>query len=147
MSKTVIQRSALLPYEARQMYALVNDIAAYPQFMEGCVGAEVLNDDGQVMLARLDLAKAGIRQSFTTRNEQRPVSGIIMRLHDGPFDEFSGEWLFESLGASACKVSLDLQFKLSGKVASSAVKRLFQSVSGNLVDALCKRANQLYGTK
>ena len=127
------------------MYHLVNDVAAYPQFMDGCVGAEVLRDDDSEMLARLDLAKGGIRHSFTTRNRKQPCQGILMQLEEGPFDEFSGEWQFESLGASACKITLDLRFRLSGKVASSAAKRLFQGVSGNLVDALCKRANQLYG--
>lgn len=94
MTNSFIQRTALLPYTARDMYLLVNDIAAYPSYMDGCVGAEVLARDEGEMVARLDLAKAGVRQSFTTRNQLVP---------------------------------------------------LFQSVGGNLVDALCKRAKQIYG--
>ena len=62
-----IRRSALLPYSAERVYALINDVEAYPEYMDGCVGAQVLYVDGETMEARLDLARAGIRMSFTTR--------------------------------------------------------------------------------
>lgn len=145
MSQTVIQRSALLPFDALDIYHLVNDVAAYPAFMEGCVGAEVLAQSESEILARLDLAKAGVSQSFTTRNTLLPGRAIQMQLEQGPFDQFSGGWTFEALGASACKVSLDLRFSMPGRLASSAAKRLFHTVSGNLVDALCQRAKHIYG--
>ena len=54
---TEIQRSALLPYAAEQVYQLVNDIEAYPQYMDGCVGAEVLARSEKMVEARLDLAR------------------------------------------------------------------------------------------
>jgi ribosome-associated toxin RatA of RatAB toxin-antitoxin module len=145
LSKTVILRSALLPFDAHDIYDLVNDIAAYPLDMDGCVGAEVLVVGDNEVLARLDLAKAGVKQSFTTRNSLVPGRAIIMALETGPFEDFAGNWTFETLGASACKVSLDLHFSMPGRLASGAVRRLFQVVSGNLVDALCKRANKIYG--
>ena len=145
MAKSFIQRTALLPYAARDMYELVNDVAAYPAYMEGCVGSQVLVCDDDEMVARLDLAKAGVKQSFTTRNQLVPGRAIIMQLEQGPFDEFAGNWTFEALGAGACRVSLDLHFSMPGKLASAAARRLFQSVSSNLVDALCRRAKQVYG--
>ena len=48
-----IRRSALLPYSAGAVYQLINDIEAYPNYMEGCVGAEVLNQQGDVVEARV----------------------------------------------------------------------------------------------
>jgi ribosome-associated toxin RatA of RatAB toxin-antitoxin module len=63
-----INRSALLPYPAQAMYDLVNDIEAYPKYMEGCVGATILRRDTDVIEARLDLARGAIRYSFSTRN-------------------------------------------------------------------------------
>ena len=35
---TVISRSALVMHSAQAMYDLVNDVASYPQFMDGCAG-------------------------------------------------------------------------------------------------------------
>ena len=84
---TIIQRSALVPYAADAMYQLVNAIEAYPQFMDGCVGAEILSQDDTQMEARLDLAKAGMRYSFVTRNQLYPPHRIQLTLVEGPFDK------------------------------------------------------------
>ncbi len=145
MAKSLIQRTALLPYTACDMYELVNDVSAYPAYMDGCVATQVLVRGDDEMVARLDLARAGVKQSFTTRNQLVPGRAIIMQLEQGPFDEFAGNWTFEALGASACRVSLDLHFSMPGRLASAAARGLFQSVSSKLIDALCKRAKQVYG--
>ena len=140
-----LERSALLPYPADQVYQLINDIEAYPQFMKGCVGAEILCREENFIEARLDLQKAGIKQSFTTRNRMQPPSLIDMELVDGPFSDFSGQWLVQELNDIACKVTLFLNFTLSNRVVAAAAGVLFNPVADNLVDALVNRANELYG--
>lgn len=144
---TRIERSALLPYSAGQLFALVDDIETYPQYMEGCVGARVIQRGENWVEARLELRKAGISQSFSTRNRLFQPERIEMELIEGPFDSFQGEWVFRHLAENACKVSLDLQFRLDSKVAHAAAGKLFESVACNLVNALCQRANTLYGEK
>ncbi|MEE4659910.1 MAG: type II toxin-antitoxin system RatA family toxin [Halieaceae bacterium] len=139
-----IDRSALLPYPADKLFALVNDIEAYPQYMEGCVGAEVLRDDGSVIEARLDLARAGIRQSFATRNRLLPPERIELSLIEGPFEHFAGVWEFKALGDSACRVSLVLEFTLRSPVLGAAAGKLFESVASHLVEAISSRARALY---
>ncbi|MEP5763520.1 MAG: type II toxin-antitoxin system RatA family toxin [Halieaceae bacterium] len=142
---TTIQRSALLPYPAERLFLLVNDIEAYPQYMDGCVGAEILSRGEGVLEARLDLARGGIAQSFATRNRAEPHHRIELELLEGPFEHFAGSWKFQQLGDMACKVSLDLEFTLSSKLLSTATARLFDAVTLNLVDALSRRARHLYG--
>ena len=58
-----IHRSALLPYSSDKLYAMVQDVEAYPQFMDGCVGAQILDQGEEFMEARLDLARGGSAQS------------------------------------------------------------------------------------
>jgi ribosome-associated toxin RatA of RatAB toxin-antitoxin module len=142
---TAIQRSALLPYSCEQLYRLVNDVGAYPEFMEGCVGAEVLHADENRMEARLDLARGGISQSFTTVNELSPYERIHLTLAEGPFESFDGVWRFVALGPQACKVSLDLEFRMRGSLLHAAAGRLFDSVAANLVTAIVRRSKQVYG--
>lgn len=142
---TEIRRSALLPYSAEKIYALINDVQSYPQYMDGCVAAEVLGQDDSQMEARLDLAKAGMKLSFTTRNTLEPFRRVGMQLVDGPFDSLEGEWLLLPLAESACKVSLHLRFSLAGKLVGAATRQLFNSVANNLVDAVVKRAGEVYG--
>jgi len=145
-----IERSALLPYSAEKLFDLVNDIEAYPQYMDGCTGASILSSSETIIEARLNLRKGGISQSFATRNQLEKPQRIVMQLLEGPFDTLHGEWLFKSLASDACKVSLHLQFQMQTSTPhygaiSKAAEKLFENVTGNLVDALCKRANKLYG--
>ena len=142
---TEIQRSALLPYAADKVYQLVNDIEAYPQYMDGCVGAEVFTRTEDLVEARLDLARGGVRQSFSTRNQLLENEAIVLELLEGPFDFFEGRWEFKALGAAACKVSLLLQFQVSGAILGAAAGSLFDRVTNNLVDAVSQRARELYG--
>jgi ribosome-associated toxin RatA of RatAB toxin-antitoxin module len=140
---THIDRSALLLFPAPVMYGLVNDIESYPAFLDGCVGAEVLRRSEQFVEARLHLARAGIRQSFTTRNRLLPPTRIEMELVDGPFGSFAGHWLFEALRDDACKVSLHLRFQMSNALIGRAARKLFDSVADTMVDAMCRRAREL----
>jgi len=142
---TTIQRSALVPYSAQAMFDLVNAIETYPQFMEGCVGAAVTHKSNDIIEARLDLAKAGMRYSFTTRNRLTPPARIDMTLIEGPFNKFNGTWTFHALGEHACKISLHLEFELSGRLLNFAARKMFDGVANQMVDALVKRAHQLHG--
>ena len=142
---TVINRSALLPYRAQQLFDLVNDIEAYPRFLDGCVGAQVLSRTADMVEARLDLARGGIRQSFSTRNRMVVAREISLELIDGPFDQFTGRWDFQALGDAGCKLSLNLEFTMNSSVLGAAAAKLFDRVSNNLVDAVCRRADEMYG--
>ena len=84
-----VKRSALVMHSAAQMYSLVNDVASYPQFMDGCTGVEIFEHTDSSMLARLDLKKAGVTLSFMTRNTLRAPETIEMSLEDGPFKTFT----------------------------------------------------------
>jgi ribosome-associated toxin RatA of RatAB toxin-antitoxin module len=142
---TVINRSALLPFESQQLFDLVNDIESYPEFMDGCVGAQVLSRTPQVVEARLDLAKGGIAHSFSTRNRLSGNERVTLELLEGPFEFFEGRWHFLALGDAACKLSLELEFRLNSTVLGAAASRLFEMVTNNQVDALARRAQEIYG--
>lgn len=142
---TVIDQSALLPYSAAQLFELVNDIGSYPEFMDGCLGAEVLDRQDDKVTARLELGKAGLRYAFTTCNILRPPEHMDMTLVEGPFRHFAAQWTFTPLTETACKVGLHMEFDFSAGLVNAALKLLFENTSRSLVNAICKRADELYG--
>ena len=142
---TIISRSALLPFDRQQLFDLVNDIEAYPEYMDGCVGAQVLSRDETLVEARLDLAKGGISHSFSTRNRLLGTELVTLELVEGPFEFFEGRWVFLALGDTACKLSLELEFSFNNTVLGLAASRLFEMVTNNRVDALARRAQDVYG--
>lgn len=143
---TTIERSALVPYSAEQMFRLVNDIESYPAFMHGCQDARVVERYEDEVVGELTLGKAGIRQSFTTRNRLEPPHRMEMSLVEGPFSDFSAIWTFQPLTEEACKVTLRMQFSFSGGLMGLALNRLFNHSANALVDDIVKRAGQLYGS-
>ena len=139
-----IDRSALVNFSAQQMYALVGDIEQYPQFMQGCIAAEVLSRTETEVIGRLTLGKAGIKYSFTTCNRLLPNEAMQMSLVEGPFNNFGATWRFLALTPDACKVSLHMNFDWSGGLLGSAMEKLFQYSANTLVDELVNRAHELY---
>jgi len=141
----IIERSALVPYSAQQMFELVNDVEAFPEFMDGCVGAEILMCGENFMEARLDLRKGGLQHSFATRNQLVPGERIDMQLSQGKaFKALDGTWLFQNLSGMGSKVSLHLQFEFSSRLLSLAAEPWFEKIANQLVDSVCQRARQLY---
>ncbi|MDG1064669.1 MAG: type II toxin-antitoxin system RatA family toxin [Luminiphilus sp.] len=142
---TIIDRSALLPFSAEKVFDLVADIEGYPDFLPGCVEAEIIEQNTNVVTARLALSRVGITQSFMTQNTLTRAETIDLRLVDGPFERFAGVWTFKSLAPEACKVALLLDFRLKSSVVNVAAGKLFDRVAHDLVDAVVKRAHNLLG--
>ncbi|MBA3987774.1 type II toxin-antitoxin system RatA family toxin [Aliidiomarina maris] len=140
-----IERTILVPYSCQQMFDLVNDIEAYPQFVPGCSGARVLDQQGARIDAELHISKAGIKQSFATRNTLHEAHRVDLELLSGPFKSLQGAWHFEALDGDACKVTLRLNFEFSSKMLQFAFGKVFNEVNRRMVDAFAQRARVVYG--
>lgn len=139
------ERSALVPYSAAQMYALVNDVDAYPQFLPWCSSANVVEQTEQEMIATIEVAVAGMHKAFTTRNALVLNERIEMRHLTGPFKSLLGIWRFQTLGDAGCKVELELEFEVLGGIKSAVFGMLFNVATEKMVNAFCERAHQLFG--
>ncbi len=142
---TQVDRSALVLHTAEQMFDLVNDVESYPQFLPWCSGTTLIESTETTMQASLKVAKAGLKYSFTTRNQLQRPGMIRIELVEGPFSSLSGLWTFKPLSDEACKVSLSLQFDFSGKLTSLAMGKVFNQMAATMVDAFVSRADQVYG--
>lgn len=139
-----VSRSALVPYSADQMYALVEDIRAYPDFLPWCIGATVHSEDSQCVEASLELQRSGIKKSFRTRNTLQPGIGMGIALVGGPFRHLSGGWRFEQLGVDGSKVSLELEFEFKNRVTDALFGPYFEDTCNSLVDSFTRRAGKIY---
>lgn len=139
-----ITRSAIVEHSAEQMYALVDDIESYPRFLPWCVAATVHERTLHRTRATLAVGMRGIKQSFTTENENRPGHAIEMRLVHGPFRRFSGAWRFKSLSPTASRVEFSLDYELAGPLAR-VLGRVFDQIADTMVTAFTRRADEVYG--
>lgn len=142
-----IDRSALVHYTPQEMYALVSDIAAYPQFMPWCTGADILSSDQDGVTARIEFSVGGVSKSFTTRNINREHSKIDIQLVEGPFSQLTGHWRFEPLGEEGCRISVSLEYDFSSRMVAMVVGPVFGKIASSLVDSFHQRAGEIYGKR
>jgi ribosome-associated toxin RatA of RatAB toxin-antitoxin module len=139
-----IRRSAIVPFTPAQMFDLVNDVEAYPKRFGWCDAAEVLEREDNVLVARLDLKFAGLKQSFTTRNTTDRPHSLAMKFVEGPFRSLDGVFTFQALGEVGCKIALALDFDYAG-LGGSVLRMGFQQLANRMVDDFCDEARRQYG--
>ena len=143
MSK--ISKRVLITYTADQMYDLVNDIEAYPDFLPWCDKVRVIDRDEMSVKAEVGVSKGRIRQSFITQNNLIPGRRIEMNLVEGPFKKLHGVWYFSPRGETGCEVKLEMEFEFAKGLLGLGFNKIFSGIANTLVDAFCQRAKQKYG--
>jgi ribosome-associated toxin RatA of RatAB toxin-antitoxin module len=143
-----IKRSALVHYSPAEMYDLVNDVAAYAEFLPWCKSSRVIEQSEQEMIASIEMSRGVLNSTFTTRNRLQPNSVIEISLVDGPFRKLGGFWKFSALKSeNACKISLELEFEFDSRLMSIAANPVFTQIANSLVESFSKRAVEVYGER
>ena len=141
----IVEKSVLVGHSAGKMYALVEQVEAYPQFLPWCSGAEVRRIDPCQAVATLHVNYHGLRQHFTTENRMDQGALIEMKLVHGPFKHLDGFWRFVPLADAACKVEFRLSYELSGRLMEKLAGPVFHHIANTFVEVFVKRAAALYG--
>ena len=142
-----IARSAISAHSAAELYALVEDVESYPRFLPWCLSTTVHERTAGTTRATLTVGIRGVRQSFTTRNENRPGEAIELRLVEGPFKAFAAAWRFTPLGEGACKIEFSLEYEFSSRTLGRLLEPLFDRIANTMVDAFARRADEIHGPR
>ena len=139
-----VTRSVLVGHTPAQMFALIDAVENYPEFLPWCGAAKVLHRDEATTRATLEINYRGIRQSFTTENAKRPPHAMRINLVEGPFRRLEGEWRFTPLGNQGCKIEFRLSYEFSGRLLGKLIGPVFNHIANSLVEAFVKRAEQVH---
>jgi len=139
-----VERSALVPYTPSQMFALVEDIERYPQFVPWVTGAELIKRTPAEVVGRLEMERSGLKEKFTTRNLLNPPSAMDLKLVDGPFKLLEGRWSFEPIADRGTRIGLSIRFEFANPMLSLLLSKSFEKSCSELVDAFVARARSVY---
>jgi len=142
-----INKSALVSYSSGEMFRIVEDIESYPEFLPWCGGSKIIKREGDEVVASVQISHNRIRKTFTTLNRNQKNKMIEMKLVDGPFKHLHGYWQFMELGKNACKVTFDMEYEFASRLIDVSLGPFFAKIANSMVDAFCKRADDLYGKK
>lgn len=134
-----------LPFTATQMYALVVDIAKYPEFLPWCAGARIISQTEEMILAELTIGYKKIRERFTSRVHINNVDKTIhVSYVSGPLKYLRNEWAFTDLSDGNCSVDFFVHFEFSSRILSHLMDMFFDIAFKRMVDAFEKRAIEIY---
>jgi ribosome-associated toxin RatA of RatAB toxin-antitoxin module len=137
-----VKRTALIAESPARMFALINDIERYPEFVPWCTAARVDSRKETEVVASLTIKRGPLRAEFTTRNLLEPDKRVLMQFVSGPFRVLEGLWTLTPLGELGCRVELEMRFEFANRVAGTLFESLFEDTAGQLVDAFVKRARE-----
>jgi ribosome-associated toxin RatA of RatAB toxin-antitoxin module len=145
MSIHEVKRTALVTYTPEQMFDLVVDVERYCEFLPWVKGAQVHERSERELRASIIMERAGVRQTFMTRNVMERPDWMSLTLVEGPFRTLEGLWTFTPIGAEGTRVALDMKFEFANALASMLFGRAFEHSIGQLIDAFVARAKTSYG--
>ncbi|MEE8454314.1 MAG: type II toxin-antitoxin system RatA family toxin [Limibaculum sp.] len=142
-----------LPYSAAEMYALVADMAAYPEFLPWCSGARIRSrkpqpDGSEIVESEMVISFKVFRERFGSRVVLRPDGREIdVAYLDGPFRHLDNHWRFKPVGEAICEVDFFVDFEFRSKTLQLIIGVVFHEAMRRIVRAFEERAEQLYGKR
>lgn len=138
----------VLPYTPRQLFDLVADIEAYPQFLPWCIGARIRRREGALIVADLIIGFRLFRERFTSHVTLAPDAPQGARIDtvyaDGPFKRLESYWVFHPHEAG-CDIEFFVDFEFRSRLLQATIELLFHEAVRRMVAAFEGRAARLYG--
>lgn len=139
----------ILPHSPDQMFALVADVAQYPQFLPWTAAARIRSrrpiPGGELMEADLVISFKLFREKFGSRVTLLPGEGRILTEYiDGPFRHLKSEWRFLP-DPAGCKVAFEVDFEFRNAILAGVIGLVFNEAMTRVVRAFETRAKVLYG--
>ena len=140
----------VLPWTADQMYALVADVARYPEFLPWTSAARIrarsaAADGSEVLEADLVISFKVFRERFGSRVVLWPAARRIDTEYlDGPFKHMRSHWHFVAT-ETGCDVDFFVDFEFRNVILQKLIGVVFDEAMRRVVRAFEARAAALYG--
>jgi len=148
----VVRKVAHTP---ENMYALVADVEAYPEFLPLCAGLRVRRrtrqpDGREIIVADMDVGYKRIRETFASRVTLNPAAlEILVEYIDGPFHHLQNTWNFkderQTGGRELCRVEFFIDYEFRSRVLGLLMGAMFDEAFRRFAEAFERRADSVYG--
>lgn len=149
-------------HSAAQMFDLVADVEAYPQFLPLCQALRIrrraASGEGiETIIAAMEVGFRGIHQAFNSRvTLDRPRLNILVEYIDGPFSHLENRWSFRNLRAAGdpstpalvrptCTVEFYISYEFTSRTLGLLMGTMFDTAFRKFAEAFENRADEIYG--
>jgi len=126
------------------MFALVTDIARYPEFLPWVIALRVRSDSEHEAIADMIVGFKGLRESFSCRVHKDRPREVVVSYIDGPMRHLNNEWHFAPLETGGCRVDFMVDFSFRSRVFEALAGQMFDKALRKMIAAFETRAGELY---
>jgi len=139
-----------VPHSATDMFDLVADVEAYPQFLPLCESLVVRSrrtvGDKEILVATTTIAYKIIRESFSSRvTLDRKAFHIHAEYIEGPFRYLENIWRFEPRGRGESVIRFSIEYEFRSRTLALLMGAVFDRAFHRFAEAFEQRANAVYG--
>lgn len=135
-----------LPYTPEQLYALVADVARYPEFLPWCIASRITKHEGDtVFYADLVIGYKLVREKFGSKVSLSEPHHIHVEYLSGPMKYLSNHWKFIREDDGSCTLDFFVDFEFKNRILQNLIGVFFNEVVQRMVGAFETRAKELYG--
>ena len=138
-----LQRELQLPHTAANIYTIVADVGAYPEFLPWLEGVEILERSDEHIEAALQVARAGAHTEYITQYWLQP-NQIHMELIEGPMHRLNGVWSFRPTSDDTSLLGLELDYEFSNPLFAMLFGHAFRTTIEDLLSHVAGRADELH---
>ena len=138
------ENSKTLPFTDKQLYNIIIEVNAYPEFLPWCKDAKIINKiDDNNFDATLTVGYKALNENYTSRVKGTYLKKIESCAVAGPFKYLDSNWLFKKSGKS-CNVIFQLNYEFKSFFLAKVMGTVFQKASEKMFSAFENRAKDLY---
>lgn len=143
MKRYAIART--LPWACEQLFDLAADVASYPEFLPGWLDVQILDQTPQLLRVRQRLGLGPVNHTFNSNAELQRPRQVLISTTDSPFQHLHIHWQFGENGHAGCQVSLGVELETGSSVFETALAKLFDITTPEIIARFEERAMHLYG--
>ncbi|WP_026606310.1 type II toxin-antitoxin system RatA family toxin [Methylocapsa acidiphila] len=138
-------------HSAAEMFELVSNVEAYPQFVPLCLALRVKRrkeaNEVVMLIADMQVGYKAIRETFTSRVTcDRAQLEILVEYIDGPFKHLQNRWSFRDLDEGrACQIGFHIDYEFRSRALGLLMGGMFDAAFRKFADAFERRADVVYG--
>ena len=144
---THVSKSALLLYTPEQVFALVEAVERYPEFLPWVVATRIKSDSDTEMVADMMVGFSALREKFTSRVLKDRPRRIAVEYLDGPLKRLSNTWAFADAEDGGCVIHFNVDFTFRSAIFEALAGQYLDRAFRKMVAAFETRAEKLYGSR
>ncbi len=136
------QETRVFAYTHQDIYALITDIEAYPEFLPWCAAVRVLERGENTIKAEMVVRYKGISERFISHVKMLP-NAVEVDLVEGPFSHLHNRWHLTQI-PEGTQIDFTIDFTFRSAMLEKLMGYFFHSAFTKMVAAFEARAKTKY---